>query len=124
MRLRERALVIMAAIIIAFVAVSYAISEGILLQGFARVEEGRTGTDVERALSALDTEISNLDAIAHDWAAWDDSYAFIQDRNQEYLQANVVDSTFTRLRLNLTLYADATGQVVFARGFDFNAEQE
>ncbi|MBM3173424.1 MAG: PAS domain S-box protein, partial [Chloroflexi bacterium] len=109
---------------IAFVAVSYAISEGILLQGFARVEEGRTGTDVERALSALDTEISNLDAIAHDWAAWDDSYAFIQDRNQEYLQANVVDSTFTRLRLNLTLYADATGQVVFARGFDFNAEQE
>jgi len=114
----------MAAIIIAFVAASYAISQGILLQGFARVEQEQTGTNVQRALSALGMEISNLDAIAHDWAAWDDSYAFMHDRNQEYLRANVVDSTFTRLRLNLMLYADTTGQVVFARGFDFNTEQE
>ncbi|MBM3176283.1 MAG: PAS domain S-box protein, partial [Chloroflexi bacterium] len=119
-----RALVIMAAIIIAFVAISYAVSQGILLQGFARVEQERTGSNVERALSALGTEISNIDAIANDWAAWDDSYVFIQDRNQEYLRVNVVDSTFTRLRLNLMLYANTTGQVVFARGFDFNAEQE
>jgi len=82
------------------ILVLYFVAQNTLMNSFAEIEERRTHQDVERAVSALSTELSSLDSIVGDWAAWDDTYAFIEDANAEYIRSNLVDGTFVELRLN------------------------
>ncbi|MBS7638002.1 HAMP domain-containing protein [Candidatus Bathyarchaeota archaeon] len=53
-----------------------------------------------------------------DWASWDDTYNFIEDKNRDYIDSNLVDGTFINLRLNIILYYDSAGKLVFGKAFD------
>ena len=52
-------------------------------------------------MRALNREIYHLDSFTNDWAAWDDTYRFMQDRDPIYIESNLVDQTFVGNRLNL-----------------------
>ncbi|GAH42577.1 unnamed protein product, partial [marine sediment metagenome] len=65
-----------------------------------------------------------MDATAGDWASWDDTYDFIEDANDEYIESNLIDGTFTELRLNLMLFINSSGQIVFGKAFDLYNEEE
>lgn len=51
-----------------------------------KLDQASIQENVERALNALEREIAALDKSAADWATWDETYDFIEDRNQEYIQ--------------------------------------
>ena len=53
-------------------------SYSILLSSYNNLETQTTSQNVERVLSAIDSDIESLDAFTHDWASWDDSYQFIR----------------------------------------------
>jgi len=118
MKLRQKTLAITALTLLFFILILYAASEGIVMQGFVKLEKRHAERDVKRAVTAIQDELSTMNDIAYDWAAWDDTYAFIQDVNEEYISSNLVDETFTGLRLNLMVYVNATGQVVYAKAYD------
>jgi len=124
MTLRKKALIVIGVTFACLIVILYFISRIVLLSGFANLEEQHTHQNVERALSALFDEIANLDTMVFDWAAWDDTYAFIEDGNEEYIRSNLVDETFTSPRLNLTLFVNSSGQVVFGKAFDLYDEEE
>lgn len=124
MNLRKRTMIIIGAIFVASIVGAYTISQIMLLSSFAKLEENRTALNVERALSGLADKLAFLDATALDWSAWDDTYAFVQDGNEDYIKTNLVDGTFNHLGLNLTLFVDSAGQTVFAKAFDLQSEME
>lgn len=96
----------------------------IFLNSFATLEKQDTQKHVERVLSALSAELYNLDSFVYDWAAWDDTYAFIQDVNEDYIESNLVDETFTGSELNLMLFINSSGEIVFSKAFDLENEEE
>ena len=116
--LRNRTLLIIGLTIVGFVALLYGISQTVTVGRFEDLEEHSTEQGVQRAIVALDHELSSLDNLVADWAAWDDTYEFVQDGNQEYIESNLVDETFETNRLNVMLAIDADGHVVFAKAFD------
>ena len=124
MTLRKKTLLSIGLTLVALMAFLSIISSTILLDSFVRLEESDTRTHVERLLSILSNEFAQLDSIAGDWAPWDDTYAFIQDGNSEYIESNLVDSTFVTLKLNVMLFIDSSGQLVFGKGFDLSNETE
>lgn len=95
-----------------------------MLGGLTEFEENGVRQDVQRAESALSNEISGLETKATDWSAWDDTYDFIQDENTEYIKSNLVDSTFINLRLNLMVFVDNSGRIVWAKAFDLTEKKE
>ncbi|NPV72177.1 MAG: diguanylate cyclase [Firmicutes bacterium] len=101
----------------------YGTSRVILLNGFARLEEHDVRRNVARALSALHDRLASLDAVAEDWASWDDTYDFIRDKNTKYIESNLGDHTFSNLGLNVMLYIDSSSRIVFGKGFDLNEGQ-
>ena len=121
MSLRRKTLLIVAATLAALLIALYGTSQGIVLRSFARLEERQVREDVQRAKNALDDELAGLAATARDWAAWDDTYAFIQDGNREYQESNLLDKTFETLRLHALILVDAEGRVVFGQGYDLAA---
>jgi PAS domain S-box-containing protein len=94
------------------------------MQGVANMEQKTTRQDAERVRDTLSHEFSGLGATAFDWAAWDDTYAFIQSNSTDYIESNLVDETFTTLRLNFMLFINSSGQVIFSRAFDLLDETE
>jgi signal transduction histidine kinase len=123
MGLRTKTLIIISLTLISLIATLYIMSQIILLKSFADLEEQRAREDIERVLSALAAELTNLDTTTQDYAEWDDTYTFVVDGNQDYIDANLTDLTFIDLRLNLILFINTAGQVVYGKSFDLANNQ-
>jgi sensor domain CHASE-containing protein len=124
MRMSKNTFILSGATFLGLIIMLYASSQVILGGSFAELEEQRTRQDVERFLDTLSGELSMMDSVASDWAAWDDTYAFIEDANEEYIQSNLGDETFTGLKLNLMVFIHSSGRIVFEKAFDLETEKE
>ena len=124
MTLRRKTLMTVGGVFLGLVIILYFISQTLLLRSFTQLEEQRTRLDVERALNALSSDVNAMKTLTSDWAAWDDTYAFIENANRDYIRSNLVDSTFTTLQLNLMLFINPYGQMVYGKAFDLNNKEE
>jgi adenylate cyclase len=88
------------------------------LANFSRLETQMLTTDVNRALNGIASEMQALDMMNASYAIWDDTYTFVDDRNQGYIDNNFYDQVFAENRLNLVLVVDSSGHVVFGEAFD------
>ncbi len=69
----------------------------------------------ERVGATLDDELDNLNAVNLDWSIWDDSYVFIQDSNDDYIQSNLATFGFENLGVDLILFIDNEGRLVYGQ---------
>ena len=69
---------------------------------------------VSRIKTALSSDLAELDRFVGDWAGWDDTYAFISDRNTAYIKSNLTAETLIRSKINSILFIDLAGQVVYS----------
>jgi len=123
MTLRKRTLLTIGAIGLVLIVVLYAVSSTILLHGVAKLEDQDTQASVQRVVKILEEELASMDLSAHDWASWDETYNFVQDGNSAYIEENLLPLTLESLQLNLLLFADTAGQIVWGTGYDLE-EQE
>lgn len=124
MTLRKKALLLTGIILLFLSCILFLAAKAIFLKNFSEAESKSAGLRAEWALSALKEELAALEATAADWAEWDDTYAFVENPTDEYIKANLVDPTFTTLRLNFMLFLNSSGQIVFGKGFDRQKERE
>ena len=120
----EKALLIISTTTLFLVLLLYGTSETFLLGNFANLEEHMVLQNVDRVQLALSSDIDQLNSTVSDWAPWDDTYNFIMDRDQNYIDRNLDVETLSNLRLNLILFIDPSGQLVFAKAIDFQAKSE
>src|SRR5215470_9408634 len=81
------------------------------LANVSRLEAQMLTTDVNRALNSIASDTQALDMMNATYAIWDDTYAFVDDRNQVYIDNNFYDQVFVDNRLNLVLVVDSSGKV-------------
>lgn len=96
----------------------------VMLPGLEGMEASYATENLERAVNAIEDDGRNLQIVVNDWASWDDTYQYIEDKNERYIKSNIVDSTFTINRLNFIIYFDTKGDIVFGEGFDYKEELE
>ncbi|HNU72741.1 MAG TPA: CHASE4 domain-containing protein [Thermodesulfobacteriota bacterium] len=123
MNLSRKALIITGTAAFCFIVMLYGASHVIVLKSFEHLQLQHTGDNALRARSVLWGEVLALDTTTHDWAAWNDTYAFIQDRNQDYINATLTDSSFLNARLNIVLYFNTSGQLVYGKAVDFQTKR-
>ncbi len=90
---------------------------------FAELEREEAKKDLERCVQAIDRELHHLDLLCFDWSAWDDTYRFVQDGDQGYVDTNLVASTFTLNDLSLLYVFDLTGRLVWGKAIDLETEE-
>lgn len=124
MKLREKTLILIGITVAFSIALMYIASNVSLIEGFENLEKQNTIQDVDLVLNSISNEVTDLNEVVFDWAIWDDTYRFIQDNNSAYIQSNLVDSTFSNLKLNFVIFIDNNGNIVYAKGFDLENDQE
>lgn len=80
--------------------------------------------NVERVQNAVSTQQKYLDYSVHDWACWDSTYEFIEDRNQEYINVNLQNQTLAGINVNVMLFVNESGSVVYEKSVDIDTEEE
>jgi signal transduction histidine kinase len=116
---------IIVSVVLAFVALNSALyfSQRVNVSNLMlALEKEQAVLAIQRLLNALERETIALDELNHDWAAWDDTYRFVLDGNQDYVESNLVDSTYISSRLDLVVLLNAAGQPVYQQAFDRGEE--
>ena len=124
MTIRKKTLFIIFVTTLFLVLLLYGISEAFFLNSFANLEDRDVLKNVDRAQLALSSDIDQLNSTETDWASWNDTYAFIMNRNQNYISANLNVESLSNLRLNLMLFVDPSGQLVFSRMLNLDTKRE
>lgn len=84
----------------------------------AVVEDIIIENNVAAVENAIKSETERLLLTSKDWAVWDDTYQFIQDLNQEYIDSNLVANAIKQLDLNTMAFVDGFGRVRYAASVD------
>lgn len=124
MSLKYKTGLIIAVIFIVFGAGEYTIQQRIILPKFNALEIRAAMRDTQRVVKSIDRELHHLNLLCFDWAAWDDTFDFIDSRSDDYIRANLIDTTFTGNRLNLISFYDIHGNRVWGEFYDLEADQK
>jgi PAS domain S-box-containing protein len=116
--LRQKTLLIIGITMFAAVGSLFLLSRIVLLRGYARLEEDFASQNLERAASALTNELNTLDRTTSEYAAWDQSYAYLHGRNPGYIKSEFPAPTFQQLKVSFVVILDNSGHKVFSKGFD------
>ena len=124
MSLRKKTLLITGLIFLSMMIILYAISHTVLLTSFETLEEQNARRDVAQALAALRDRLEDIKSQLSDWAPWDDTYDFIEDGNQAYIRSNLVDDTFSGQDLNVMIFINSSGRVIYSKYYNLDARQQ
>lgn len=122
--LRWKISLLLVALSVLFVGSTYAIQMGVVLKGFSQVEFGAAHDNLDRCREAIRRDGEHLANLTTDWAAWDDTYRYMQDRNSGYVGMNLITNTFTINRLNLLLLVRPDGELIWGRLHDLKNGEE
>ncbi|HWP96516.1 MAG TPA: HD domain-containing phosphohydrolase [Syntrophomonadaceae bacterium] len=117
---RKNILIVSAALVLLSLAMWFTLKLTLLSQ-LNDLENTDVRKNVDRAVAAIANENRSLQSIAADRAYWDDLCKYISDKNPDFIDANMTDSTFTYLKVNLMIFVNNEGQIVYAKGFDLRS---
>ena len=118
MTIRKKVFLIVGTVFFGLVAILLFIGLFVGRSSLDRLETEYGRYALETFRTALDSQMADLDSLTADWAYWDDTYEFVQDGNQDYIDSNLMDGTFVNVNLNLMVIADANDRVTFMKYFD------
>ncbi len=121
--LRTRILLISGIVLLVFISALYLNSRAILLQSFDQFEVEHVEEDVQRTLNTVQDNLDGLSATNRDYSNWDDTYAFVEDGNQAYIDSNMIDDTLTGLDLDFMIFLDNNNSVVYSKTVNLSDAQ-
>jgi PAS domain S-box-containing protein len=124
MSLRIKTLLIISGVLAALVVILYIITQTVLAKSFDQLEEQNVREHVQRALNTLDDQLNTLSSSSSDYAFWDDTVQFMQDRNEDYITANLEPVFFANLGVNLEAFVNPEGETVFIKAVDLATQEE
>lgn len=118
LKLREKTLLVLSLMLASLTGVVYLASSTILLSSLKIAEEQSARESLQGVLNVFAKDQAAFAVRYSDWSAWDDTYQFIQDHNDAYLKSNLVPEQLASLKINLALFVDRQGRIVYGTGFD------
>ena len=118
MKLRRKTLSIVGITIAGLTGVLYATSSSILLGSLVKAEEQEATQVVKGVLNVFTQTADDFNSRFADWSAWDDTYAFIQNRNKKFISSNLVPEGLVNLRVNIAVFVNTSGKIVYGTGLD------
>src|SRR5262245_43736203 len=121
MSLRVRTLFIIGVVLLALLLILYFTTQTILVRSFGQLEEQNAREHLQRALNTIQDQITSLSSTVFDYAYWDDTYTFMEDRNQEYVDTNLANVYLVNLGMNLVAYITPEGEPAYVKAVDLES---
>jgi PAS domain S-box-containing protein len=123
MNLRRKTLLILGLTLLLAIALILGLSYTVLIGSYSTFENESTRNLVIQAGKAIDYELAQIESKCGDWSRWDDTYQFVSDGNQEYIQNNLNQDSFSNLGLDLMVFLTPNLSPVYGIGYDSQSRQ-
>lgn len=123
MKLTLKTIITISIALLIFIIITSAASNQIILRGYKQLEEDRMNLSALRVIEAFEVEKENLVTKVSDWAVWDDSYQYIQDKNEDYITANLQPLALENLKINMMIFVDKNGTIIESKGYDLDKKE-
>ncbi len=124
LNLQKKTILISAVMIFIFTSTAIFVLRNFILSSFYDLENRESVKSVERSKVVFDQQLVNLDIKLTDWAIWDDTYKFINDKNPEYVKSNLNDESLHNLGVDGMLFVDLTGKIIYEKQIDSDSGEE
>ena len=111
---RFTGLIVLLLLLPLLLAGGFALKRTIIMPSFKALERDEAHKNIERCIDAIERERHHLELLVKDWSAWDDTYKFIKDKNNDYVKSNLDWSVIEgKTKVNLMFICDRDGKVVW-----------
>ncbi len=124
MKLLNKTLLFVGLTFIFLFGVFYFVSRSLVLRRFAVLEQQDTYQHVQRAISAVQDDLANVNKVAGDYASWDETANFIQGRNPNYLETEYPAENLARIKIDTVLIFDSSGRLAFQKAIDVRLQKD
>ena len=120
MKHQIRALLLVTAGFFAVLFTIWAVDRAVVQPAFNQLQRAQALEDAARARAAIQSELRQLDHRVGDWAQWDDSYAFAEERNPAFIQSNFSEWSVMEhsSQLNFAVVFARDGRILYRGGYD------
>ena len=110
-------LVLLVAIVLSS-GIQFWIEQYTIMPSFVALQNAEAMKDIDRCIRAVKSQVDPLSTMGKDWSAWDDTYAFVKDRNAAYLESTLPPESFVSGKFNLLYIFDRNDQLVWGQTRD------
>lgn len=122
--LRTKVVISLIFFIIVFMGMVIFVLLKIVLVSFADLENKEAIKSIERTKVVFDSQVQNMDTKLSDWAIWDDSYQFIQDKNQDYIDSNLTNESLHNLGINAMFFISSNGTILYEKQINIDTKKD
>jgi signal transduction histidine kinase/DNA-binding response OmpR family regulator/HPt (histidine-containing phosphotransfer) domain-containing protein len=113
MTVRSKTILILIASFVGLSIIFESVFDSIFLNRFRLLERGTLEKNLGRGIKGLESEIEKLTSQASDWSKWDDTYRFIENKNQAYIDSNIAYQSLIDTGVSELLFFDNKAKLVF-----------
>ena len=124
MTIRQKTFIIVGTNFLVLLLSIYLIFTTILHSSYSDLEKINTQQNAIFLMNTLLQDMSDMALLIKDWANWDETKGFVENKNTCYIQNNLHNTVFKKYRLNLISITDSAGVPVTTKLFDTETEKE
>ena len=123
MKLRNKTLLFSSLILITLVLVLLSVSYLVFQDTYSGIETKYSYHVLNDEMSGFNNTVIAMNQTAQDWARWDDAYTFVSGNNPSFISKNIPSYTFNRTNLNLIIFVNNDGKVMYGKAYDLKTNQ-
>jgi sensor domain CHASE-containing protein len=124
MKLQIKTLMMLGVIFTVLFIILTTVTRTIILTSFQELENQSVERNIQRTVNMFYHEFDSLRKLSYDWSAWDDTYAFVEDRNQTYIDTNLQEISLQGIGINIMMFYNISLDLVFGVTYDPQSEND
>ncbi|MGB9613098.1 MAG: CHASE4 domain-containing protein, partial [Candidatus Margulisiibacteriota bacterium] len=118
MSFRLKIIVSLFVVLVFFFFVSDFMTRVVIFNTFKQIEQNFGIGEIGRITYFIQDAFKQFDYTVRDWARWDDTYQFVEKPSQKYIFANLTNESFKNVNVDLMIFLNKEGKVVFSKWYD------
>lgn len=123
MDLRAKTFLIIGLTLLGGIAFIILFSFTLLTDSYAQFEKDDTRQNVIKGLKVLSNEKDQMFSLTGDWSRWDETYNFVQDKNDDYILQNLNYASVHNLGIDLLIFVREDKTLKYATQINTSAGQ-
>jgi len=102
---------------LSLIAIFSSISYYIFIDNFQELESNKNHKDINLLLSSMSSKMKHIETITNDYSYWDETFDFIEEKNNSYIKGNFENNInlLKELDLDFMIFVNLKSQVIFSK---------
>jgi two-component sensor histidine kinase/sensor domain CHASE-containing protein len=118
MSLKTKFSILLTGLFLGLLLVNISTLSFVVFPAFEELETREAKKNMGRVIDVLESDIKGLDLFVFDWASWEDTYDFIKDRNQKYIDVNYIPDYALQQNHDLYFIWDLKGKTILNKALN------